>query len=162
MRRTLTWFALSGLALTGAISGCGHDTADGGQPADLSGAGSDRGVDSGLDLAKAGDLGATASDGSAVDLATPQDLAGVDLANPPDLVMTLARKFGPSGLPFPHHTDKNPDPAEADKSVDGIPDDIANVKAKPCINGKAQEFYGFDDECVLFTTNTNWRRWTSR
>ena len=37
------------------------------------------------------------------------------------------------------------------------PDDVINVKNKPCISGKPQEFYGFDDECILFTTNTNSR-----
>ena len=26
---------------------------------------------------------------------------------------------------------------------------------KKCVNGQKQEFYGFDDECLLFTTNTN-------
>jgi hypothetical protein len=44
---------------------------------------------------------------------------------------------------------------DTDCNADGVPDDIANVKAKPCSNGKAQEFFGFDDECVLFTTNTD-------
>jgi hypothetical protein len=43
----------------------------------------------------------------------------------------------------------------ADCNGDGLPDDIAGVKAQPCTNGKAQEFYGYDDECVLFTTNTD-------
>jgi hypothetical protein len=42
---------------------------------------------------------------------------------------------------------------DTDCNHDGLPDDIASVKALPCLNGKAQEFYGLDDECVLFTTN---------
>jgi hypothetical protein len=44
---------------------------------------------------------------------------------------------------------------DTDCNDDGVPDDIANVASKPCTNGKAQEFYGLDDECVLFTTNTD-------
>ncbi len=44
---------------------------------------------------------------------------------------------------------------DTDCNGDGMPDDVADVKAKPCSNGKPQEFYGLDDECVLFTTNTN-------
>ncbi|MSP59536.1 MAG: hypothetical protein EXR72_04190 [Myxococcales bacterium] len=36
-----------------------------------------------------------------------------------------------------------------------VPDDLADVAKKACVNGKAQEFYGLDDECVLFTTNVN-------
>ncbi len=43
---------------------------------------------------------------------------------------------------------------DTDCNGDGQPDDIASVKAKACSNGMAQEFYGLDDECVLFTTNT--------
>src|SRR6185436_8175370 len=44
---------------------------------------------------------------------------------------------------------------DTDCNNNGVPDDVADVKAKACASGKAQEFYGFDDECVLFTTNTN-------
>ncbi|MSP59239.1 MAG: hypothetical protein EXR72_02675 [Myxococcales bacterium] len=40
-----------------------------------------------------------------------------------------------------------------DCNGDGQPDDIASVKAKPCKNGKAQEFFGLDDECVILTVN---------
>ncbi len=41
-----------------------------------------------------------------------------------------------------------------DCNDDGIPDDIATVAATPCKPGHVQEFYGLDDECILFTTNT--------
>src|SRR5262249_11199419 len=34
------------------------------------------------------------------------------------------------------------------------PDDLLDVMTTPCTNGRKQEFYGLDDECVLFTTNT--------
>ncbi|MSP60560.1 MAG: hypothetical protein EXR72_09520 [Myxococcales bacterium] len=44
---------------------------------------------------------------------------------------------------------------QIDCNEDMVPDDLANVKAKACKNGMAQEFYGLDDECVLLTTNTN-------
>ncbi len=44
---------------------------------------------------------------------------------------------------------------DTDCNRNGVPDDVADVQAKPCENGMAQEFYGLDDECVLFTTNTN-------
>ena len=44
---------------------------------------------------------------------------------------------------------------DTDCNGNGIIDDIADVQATPCKNGKPQEFYGLDDECVLFTTNTN-------
>ncbi|MSP59696.1 MAG: hypothetical protein EXR72_05020 [Myxococcales bacterium] len=43
---------------------------------------------------------------------------------------------------------------QTDCNTDGQPDDLASVKKAPCTNGMAQEFYGLDDECVLFTTNT--------
>ncbi|MSP60355.1 MAG: hypothetical protein EXR72_08440 [Myxococcales bacterium] len=43
---------------------------------------------------------------------------------------------------------------DSDCNQDGVPDDLANVQKAPCKNGKAQEFFGLDDECVLFTTNT--------
>jgi hypothetical protein len=43
---------------------------------------------------------------------------------------------------------------EVDCNGDGQPDDIAGVKAKPCTNGMAQEFFGPDDECVLWTSDT--------
>jgi hypothetical protein len=41
-----------------------------------------------------------------------------------------------------------------DCNGDGQPDDIAGVKGKPCSNGMKQEFYGLDDECILWTSNT--------
>ena len=44
---------------------------------------------------------------------------------------------------------------DTDCNRNGAPDDIADVMAKPCNNGKQQEFYGVDDDCILFTTNTN-------
>ena len=43
---------------------------------------------------------------------------------------------------------------ESDCNQDVLPDDLPSVAASPCKNGKAQEFYGFDDECILLTTNT--------
>ncbi len=43
---------------------------------------------------------------------------------------------------------------QTDCNNNGTPDDIADVKATPCQNGMAQEFYGLDDECILLTTNT--------
>ena len=49
----------------------------------------------------------------------------------------------------------------ADGSIDidcngnAVPDDIDDVKQAACTNGKKQEFFGQDDECILFTTNTN-------
>ena len=42
---------------------------------------------------------------------------------------------------------------DVDCNGDGAPDDIAGVQKKPCSNGMPQEFYGLDDECVLWTTN---------
>ena len=42
---------------------------------------------------------------------------------------------------------------EVDCNFDGNPDDLDSVKAKPCVNGMPQEFYGLDDECVLWTAN---------
>ncbi len=42
---------------------------------------------------------------------------------------------------------------DADCNGDGQPDDLDGVKLAPCANGKPQEFFGLDDECVLFTTN---------
>jgi hypothetical protein len=42
---------------------------------------------------------------------------------------------------------------QTDCNNDGQPDDLASVKMKPCANNAAQEFFGLDDECVLFTTN---------
>jgi hypothetical protein len=44
---------------------------------------------------------------------------------------------------------------DTDCNRNNVPDDVADVKAAPCVNGKAQEFFGLDDECILFTTNTN-------
>jgi hypothetical protein len=40
---------------------------------------------------------------------------------------------------------------QTDCNGDGQPDDLASVKGKPCANGQAQEFFGLDDECLLFT-----------
>ena len=42
---------------------------------------------------------------------------------------------------------------ETDCNGDGLFDDIASVLATPCTNHLAQEYYGIDDECVLWTTN---------
>ena len=44
---------------------------------------------------------------------------------------------------------------DTDCNRNGQPDDLDDVKGAPCLNGKGQEYYGADDECVLFTTNTN-------
>ena len=43
---------------------------------------------------------------------------------------------------------------DTDCNNNNVPDDIADVKQTPCANGMPQEFYGLDDECILFTTNT--------
>ena len=43
---------------------------------------------------------------------------------------------------------------EIDCNGDGAPDDLAGVQQKPCNNGLVQEYYGQDDECVLWTSNT--------
>ena len=43
---------------------------------------------------------------------------------------------------------------ETDCNGDGQPDDINSVKGKPCNNGLKQEYYGVDDECVVWTSNT--------
>ena len=40
-----------------------------------------------------------------------------------------------------------------DCNGDGQPDDLASVKGKPCSSNLKQEYYGADDECVLWTTN---------
>jgi hypothetical protein len=53
-------------------------------------------------------------------------------------------------------TDANGDGViQTDCNGDGTPDDILSVKQTPCLNGFPQEFFGLDDECLLFTTNTN-------
>ena len=44
---------------------------------------------------------------------------------------------------------------QTDCNVNGVEDDLADVRQAPCANGLAQEFYGLDDECVVWTTNTN-------
>ncbi|MCU1279598.1 MAG: Tryptophan synthase alpha chain, partial [bacterium] len=50
-----------------------------------------------------------------------------------------------------------------DCNGDGIPDSLSNVTAaKPCIGGTLQEFFGLDDECLLFTTNTGAEGGTGR
>jgi hypothetical protein len=41
-----------------------------------------------------------------------------------------------------------------DCNENNVPDDLLDVGAAPCINGASQEFFGLDDECILFTTNT--------
>ncbi len=42
-----------------------------------------------------------------------------------------------------------------DCNDDGLPDSLSNVTAaNPCKGGLQQEFFGLDDECVLFTVNT--------
>ena len=43
---------------------------------------------------------------------------------------------------------------QIDCNGDGAPDNIAGVKAKACGNGFPQEFFGEDDECILWTSNT--------
>jgi len=43
---------------------------------------------------------------------------------------------------------------DPDCNGDGLPDDVASVKQAPCKNALAQEYYGQDDECVLWTSNT--------
>ena len=43
---------------------------------------------------------------------------------------------------------------EIDCNGDGEDDDIVSVKGKPCSNGMKQEYYGVDDECVVWTSNT--------
>ena len=42
---------------------------------------------------------------------------------------------------------------ETDCNDNGIPDDLTDVAAHPCVAGKVQEFFGLDDECILFTVN---------
>ena len=44
---------------------------------------------------------------------------------------------------------------QTDCNSNGKPDDIDDVKGAACSNGMRQEFYGEDDECILWTTNTN-------
>ena len=44
---------------------------------------------------------------------------------------------------------------DTDCNRNGVIDDLDDVKAAACVNGKPQEYYGIDDECILFTTNTN-------
>lgn len=41
-----------------------------------------------------------------------------------------------------------------DCNGNGIPDSISDVTATPCKANTPQEFWGLDDECILFTTNT--------
>jgi hypothetical protein len=43
---------------------------------------------------------------------------------------------------------------QTDCNNNGQPDDLLDVKNAPCANGLGQEFYGYDDECILLTTNT--------
>ena len=61
---------------------------------------------------------------------------------------------GAPGLQTSHDTNGD-GVIDTDCNQNGTPDDLADVKSRPCTNGMEQEFYGFDDECVLFTTNTN-------
>ena len=50
-----------------------------------------------------------------------------------------------------------------DCNGDGIPDSLSNVTAaNPCKANTPQEFYGLDDECILFTTNTGAEGGTGR
>ncbi len=50
-----------------------------------------------------------------------------------------------------------------DCNGDGIPDSLSNVSAaNPCKAGLMQEFFGLDDECLLFTTNTGAEGGTGR
>jgi hypothetical protein len=51
---------------------------------------------------------------------------------------------------------------QTDCNANGIPDSIADVAAHPCVGGAVQEFYGLDDECILFTTNTGAEGGTGR
>jgi hypothetical protein len=53
-------------------------------------------------------------------------------------------------------TDANGDGLiQTDCNQDGMPDNMDQVKQNPCKNNAKQEFFGDDDECVLWTTNTN-------
>ncbi len=49
-----------------------------------------------------------------------------------------------------------------DCNGNGVPDSLSDVAAKPCLGGTQQEFFGLDDECVLFTTNTGAEGGTGR
>jgi hypothetical protein len=42
---------------------------------------------------------------------------------------------------------------QTDCNRDGRPDDLASVRANPCLGGSPQEFFGLDDECLLFTVH---------
>ena len=42
---------------------------------------------------------------------------------------------------------------ETDCNGNGIADDLTDVATTPCTGGHFQEFYGLDDECVLYTVN---------
>ena len=44
---------------------------------------------------------------------------------------------------------------DTDCNQNGKPDDLGDLPGSPCKNGQAQEFYGLDDECILFTTHHN-------
>ena len=44
---------------------------------------------------------------------------------------------------------------DTDCNRNGAPDDIDDVTKTPCTGGRLQEFWGVDDECILFTSNTN-------
>src|SRR5256885_1584028 len=43
---------------------------------------------------------------------------------------------------------------DTDCNQNNVPDDLLDVAATPCVAGHSQEFFGLDDECILFTTNT--------
>jgi hypothetical protein len=43
---------------------------------------------------------------------------------------------------------------DTDCNQNNIPDDLLDVAASPCPSPRPQEFFGLDDECILFTTNT--------
>jgi hypothetical protein len=43
---------------------------------------------------------------------------------------------------------------QTDCNNNNVADDLQDVKNTPCANGAQEEFFGLDDECILFTTNT--------
>jgi hypothetical protein len=43
---------------------------------------------------------------------------------------------------------------DKDCNGDGADDDLAGVRMKPCNNNLKQEYFGKDDECVIWTSNT--------
>lgn len=64
--------------------------------------------------------------------------------------------FERNGIPgIQTSTDANGDGIiETDCNNDGVADDATDVNGgSPCLSGHPQEFWGLDDECVLFTVN---------